>query len=45
MSNGSGDSYLEQRNKMIEGASRGRKKNNVDGLEQGGLGSLFNNEE
>jgi exportin-5 len=39
--NGNVDAYTEQRNKMIEGASRGRKKNNVDGLDAGGLGNLF----
>ena len=38
------DTYLEQRNKMIAAASRGRKKNTVDGLDAGGLGSLFNTE-
>lgn len=42
---GSSDTYLDQRNKMIAGASRGRKKNTVDGLDAGGLGSLFNTDE
>lgn len=36
------EAYLEQRNKMIATASRSKKKNNVDGLDEGGLGSLFN---
>ncbi|KAG0689438.1 hypothetical protein C6P40_005047 [Pichia californica] len=36
------EAYLEQRNKMIAAASRSRKKNTVDALDEGGLGSLFN---
>lgn len=42
---GTGDTFLEERGKMIAGASRNRKKNTDDGLDNGGLGSLFGNEE
>lgn len=39
------DTYVEQRNKMIEGATRNKKKNHIDGLGEGGLGTLFNQED
>lgn len=41
---GNPDAYIEQRNKMIQGATRAKKKNTVDGLE-GGLGGLFNTDD